>query len=391
MKKVIGKIVFGLIFMFFQQNIEAKTRNLNINFDGIIYDSLYVTGYDVNDNKIVIKGHKKADYRWTFSISDSVWNILPRYNISTKLYNEKDKTVGTIGFFCDKDTTVFSFLFFNENELFINARFVKRKIEEGQFAVKPDGCEEFIGVKGYIQHDIFVISCENHKYHTLPYVYSNFASTSGLNDEKYRDAINKYAEIVTIYPDSRYLLTELHRRYPNFKTKKDIETVFIHFSEQAKKTYWGEKINKYLNTNYFDNMRLPRWNDTVMEFIVKDTTKFNLIVFSASWCVPCHKQIPVLKEIYRDLANNLEIISISIDDSKTVKNWKTLMVKEEIPWRSLLAVNDYRYIMEKYSIQGVPDIVLLHPGGYMEKINEYDRKKFKARIYKYFDLNKLNF
>jgi thiol-disulfide isomerase/thioredoxin len=380
----IKKILFGLVFMFCQQNMEAKIRNLNVNFDGIIYDSLYVTGYDTRDNKIVIKGHKKTAHSWTFSIPDSAWNVLPQYSISTKLYNATDKTVGNIGFFCDNDTTVVrSILYFNEPELFINARFVKRRIDEGQIVVKPDGEDEFIGVQRYVRQDIFVVSCDNYKYHTLPYTYPNFAGE--LSDEKYSNTINQYAAIVETYPDSRYLLTELHRRCLRFKTKKDIATVFNKFSEQAKKTCWGKEINKYLTTNYFENMRLPLWNDTVMEFIVKDTTKFNLIIFSASWCAPCHKQIPVLKEIYRDLENNLEMINVSIDNSKTVENWRNLMIKEEIPWRSLLAVNDYEYVIDKYFIHGVPDILLVHPGGYMEKINEYDEKKLKDRIYKYFD------
>jgi hypothetical protein len=37
----IGKILLGLVFMFFQQNMEVKVRYLN--FDGIKYDSLYVS------------------------------------------------------------------------------------------------------------------------------------------------------------------------------------------------------------------------------------------------------------------------------------------------------------------------------------------------------------
>jgi thiol-disulfide isomerase/thioredoxin len=118
-----------------------------------------------------------------------------------------------------------------------------------------------------------------------------------------------------------------------------------------------------------------------LEPIIQDITKFNLIVFSASWCTPCHKQIPILKEIYNDLQENIEITYISLDEPKSVNKWKELMVKENIPWRSLLAVNDVKAIKNIYNAIVIPYGLLVYPSGKVEVIEVRDPIA-KAKLYK---------
>ena len=54
------------------------------------------------------------------------------------------------------------------------------------------------------------------------------------------------------------------------------------------------------------------------------------------------------------------------------------MQKEQIPWPSLLAVNNIEGIKNKYYILGIPHAILVHPGGEMEVVDLY---KDKDRLY----------
>ncbi|NLI36233.1 MAG: redoxin domain-containing protein [Bacteroidales bacterium] len=67
------------------------------------------------------------------------------------------------------------------------------------------------------------------------------------------------------------------------------------------------------------------------EQVIIDSKKYNLIVFSASWCGPCREEIPILKHIYNDLNAKLDIVYISIDEAKTVEAWQKLIQMEAIP------------------------------------------------------------
>jgi thiol-disulfide isomerase/thioredoxin len=150
-------------------------------------------------------------------------------------------------------------------------------------------------------------------------------------------------------------------------------------------------IPYYDNTNFaiqghishyysFSNTLLPTWDTGAIEPMIQDSTKINLVIFSASWCKPCHEQIPILKEIYNDLGEYINITSISLDESKYVLDWKNLMEKEEIPWRSLLAVNDVQMIKEKYNAIAIPYILLVYTSGGLEAIDVRNSSQ-KEKLY----------
>jgi thioredoxin 1 len=43
-----------------------------------------------------------------------------------------------------------------------------------------------------------------------------------------------------------------------------------------------------------------------------------LVDFWAEWCVPCHMVSPVVEEIGRDKAEDLEVVKVNIDDNPEV-------------------------------------------------------------------------
>jgi len=94
-----------------------------------------------------------------------------------------------------------------------------------------------------------------------------------------------------------------------------------------------------------------------------------LVVFSASWCDPCHKLIPLLKELYKKSHTKLNMVYVSMDKPETVENWKALLKKEEIPWRSVLAADKINEVKLKYTVQAIPLLLLIKPNSIFEQID----------------------
>lgn len=103
--------------------------------------------------------------------------------------------------------------------------------------------------------------------------------------------------------------------------------------------------------------------------------KYVLIDFWASWCVPCRKANPHLKELYARYKNKgFEVIGVASDDSQP-DAWKKAVVKDGLPWKHVLqgmkitrTGDDVTYdhsksISEGYNIHSLPTHILIDPNG----------------------------
>jgi thiol-disulfide isomerase/thioredoxin len=91
--------------------------------------------------------------------------------------------------------------------------------------------------------------------------------------------------------------------------------------------------------------------------------KATLVVFWASWCAPCRKEIPALKEFYGEYSRKgISIVSISVDQN--IRAWKKAVKEEKMPWTNLanLPADDHP-TMELFGINGVPAMFLLDTAG----------------------------
>lgn len=96
-------------------------------------------------------------------------------------------------------------------------------------------------------------------------------------------------------------------------------------------------------------------------------TDYVLVDFWASWCGPCRRLIPVLKEIYAGLPDGrLQIISCSVDQDKAA--WLRALDEEQMPWIQVRQ-DEQHECADLYDVQFIPHTILIDRDGHIVGIN----------------------
>jgi len=115
---------------------------------------------------------------------------------------------------------------------------------------------------------------------------------------------------------------------------------------------------------------LPLVNDVKkQEFLIQDSTKYNLVEFTVSWCQSCRRIEPTLKEIDKKYGKNLIITYVTIDDSTTIEYFRDYVAKEKITNRCLWVENQSSWLFRMGRMRGVPLSILVHPDGKIDYLN----------------------
>ncbi|MBT8268359.1 MAG: TlpA family protein disulfide reductase [Bacteroidia bacterium] len=93
--------------------------------------------------------------------------------------------------------------------------------------------------------------------------------------------------------------------------------------------------------------------------------KYVYIDVWATWCAPCIREVPYLKEIekkYHD--RNIEFVSTSIDVAADHNKWVEMVKDKELGGVQLFADNDWSSpFVKEYGIEGIPRFILIDPEG----------------------------
>jgi len=85
----------------------------------------------------------------------------------------------------------------------------------------------------------------------------------------------------------------------------------------------------------------------------------------ATWCGPCKREIPFLKEVEKAYhGKNVEFVSISVDKAKDHEAWKKMVEEKELGGVQLFADKDWSSdFVKDYKINGIPRFILIDPVG----------------------------
>ena len=192
--------------------------------------------------------------------------------------------------------------------------------------------------------------------------------------------ITKNISKIKSYPYSIHLLKQLFYYKKNF-TNEDLKNQLSFFNEDIKKTALFKSFNEYftISSTYdkaFPSIKLENQNGKYQE-IGSDSAAYNLIVYWASWCGPCRKEIPDIKELYNKFTKRgLAITSISIDGEK--RNWQTALQQEKMPWQQLIAIDSAKAFIDlHYEIKAIPKAYLFN--GKRELIRTFEDGSVMAK------------
>jgi thiol-disulfide isomerase/thioredoxin len=143
-------------------------------------------------------------------------------------------------------------------------------------------------------------------------------------------------------------------------------TLYEAFSPEAKESYYGQILHRELFPERLVEKPLPafslpdRHDKAHADGTLREGKRLVVIDFWASWCAPCRREIPRLKELYAAFApRGLEIISISID--KNAADWTKALDEEQMPWPNLLdAANLFG---EQFNGKTIPALFLVDANG----------------------------
>jgi thiol-disulfide isomerase/thioredoxin len=369
--KTILLLGFCLLFLTSIANSQEKNNILKIKIEGMKYDQLCLRiGLD-NGKLLAIDGQSENKKDWTFSYPDSIYEKMKYKFLFIK---DPDSVMHRLAFklVVSRDTLKFGEFSFSRNHSIVNLQYVKTTITPKSWeSHNKTYISDLFSIQAPIDPQLMAVG------KCITSGYSMFAYDSLTDKQRFQ----KYIDLVKEFPYSEYAISMLSGTLTRYQSKDDVQKIFSCFNKDVQNSYYGKKISAYINVETFKNSVLHSWNSEANESIVKDATKYTLVLFSASWCAPCHAQIPILREIYKDHSAKLDMVYVSLDEPTTVENWKKMMKAEQIPWRSLMAIDEVKRIKEKYYVEGIPLSILVYPGGHMENIDVRHKEELD-KLYK---------
>ncbi len=155
---------------------------------------------------------------------------------------------------------------------------------------------------------------------------------------------------------------------PSYEGVKEIYSGVMEISSNEEdKAALTEKYNRI--SKLFRGEPAPKFNyinyaggKTTMEDLAGKYLYFDIW---ATWCGPCIREIPYLKEVekkYHDA--NIQFVSVSIDRLDDFEKWKTFIADKELGGIQLYADGDWKSsIITDYAIDGIPRFILVDPEG----------------------------
>ena len=150
-----------------------------------------------------------------------------------------------------------------------------------------------------------------------------------------------------------------------------------------KSNLYPEEISMVGNPIY--DFELPNENGKLLQ-TKNYRGKILFIDFWASWCEPCRKQMPEIKNIYNQFKKqSFKILAVSLDAEKDKQKWLQAIIKEKSTWDNVIETGEFDgKVAKMYNIQSIPSNILVDEKGIIIDQN-ISPKQLKTYLTKSFD------
>lgn len=116
---------------------------------------------------------------------------------------------------------------------------------------------------------------------------------------------------------------------------------------------------------------LPELNTTNQENIDLNDGLY-IVSFWATWCGPCIKELDAISENYEDWSaeTGVEVIAISIDDSRTTRRVKPMVNGKD--WGFEIVLDENQDLKRKFNVINPPHSFIIKDGKIVYESNGYN-------------------
>lgn len=206
---------------------------------------------------------------------------------------------------------------------------------------------------------------------------NNFLANMGRDNE----ALGKKLEATPAQADQFKLINELLTKLDNglkdtsldqgFRTTlgQQISGQRQQMAKMAEQAAASEKMKGQASASF--NYENAKGGTTKLEDF---KGKYVYVDVWATWCGPCRKEIPFLKQVEEKYhGKKIEFVSISVDTAKDHDKWKKMVTDQSLGGVQLFADKDWgSAFVQSYGINSIPRFILIGPDG---KIVDADAKR----------------
>jgi thiol-disulfide isomerase/thioredoxin len=194
---------------------------------------------------------------------------------------------------------------------------------------------------------------------------TNFGYFSLSDTIKQKKQLNEYLSIIAENSNSSYLLSILEKSASSIPPRDAIELLDRFDVSLRNGTQWKRVKGYFMNSSVkvVKSLKILKDKGGDLNSIYSKDAKLNMVVFWATWCAPCIKEIPILKEIdvkYKD--KGLCVIRVSIDNDK--KKWNDFIRTDNWDCPNLIASEEeLKRIVTHTKIETIPYVIFLNSNG----------------------------